>query len=67
MFLKISDKKEPEKTDILGRFFPQSPLTTEDAQAIKKEQEKFEQENKEKTEENEKSWRRMKMGYGNYY
>ncbi|KAJ8714740.1 hypothetical protein PYW07_002965 [Mythimna separata] len=59
----IENKNESEKPDILGRFFPQSPLSTEDAQAIKKEQEKFEQENKEKTEENEKSWRRMKMGF----
>ncbi|XP_047029427.1 mitochondrial import inner membrane translocase subunit TIM50-C isoform X1 [Helicoverpa zea] len=56
-------KEQAEKTDILGRFFPQNPLTTEDAQAIKQEQEKFEQENKEKSEEHEKSWRRMKMGF----
>ncbi|CAB3244950.1 unnamed protein product [Arctia plantaginis] len=58
---KIGKKDEkPEKVDILGRFFPQS---AEDTQAIKKEQENFEKENKEKTEENEKSWRRMKMGF----
>lgn len=49
--------------DILGRFFPQAPLNTDDTQAsIKKEQERFEKENKEKAEENEKSWKRMKLG-----
>lgn len=51
--------------DILGRFFPQTPLK-EDAMAVKQEQEKFDKENKEKAEENEKSWRRMKMGYWIY-
>ncbi|XP_060804452.1 mitochondrial import inner membrane translocase subunit TIM50-C [Amyelois transitella] len=62
----LGDKKEikAEKVDILGRFFPQAPLSSEDAQVIKKEQEQFDKENKEKTEENEKSWRRMKIGFG---
>ncbi|CAH0399342.1 unnamed protein product [Chilo suppressalis] len=63
----IGDKnkhdKSPEKVDILGRFFPQNPITPNNAQEIKKEQEEFEKENKRKTEENEKSWRRMKMGF----
>ncbi|XP_053611826.1 mitochondrial import inner membrane translocase subunit TIM50-C-like isoform X2 [Plodia interpunctella] len=60
------DKKDrqPEKVDILGRFFPQAPLSSEDAQTIKKEQEQFDKENKEKNEENEKSWKRMKIGFG---
>ncbi|XP_004927544.1 mitochondrial import inner membrane translocase subunit TIM50-C [Bombyx mori] len=58
-----SKDDKPEKVDILGRFFPQAPQTQVDAQQIKKEQERFEQENKEKTEENEKSWRRMKLGF----
>lgn len=58
---KNKDGKQ-EKVDILGRFFPQSPINANDAQEIKKEQEQFEKENKEKTEENEKSWRRMKIG-----
>ncbi|CAG9791082.1 unnamed protein product [Diatraea saccharalis] len=63
----IGDKnkpdKGPEKVDILGRFFPQNPITSNDAQEVKKEQEQFEKENKRKTEENEKSWKRMKMGF----
>ncbi|KAL0821320.1 hypothetical protein ABMA28_005913 [Loxostege sticticalis] len=59
---KNKDGKQ-EKVDILGRFFPQSPINANDAQEIKKEQEQFEKENKEKTEENEKSWRRMKIGF----
>ncbi|CAH2049052.1 unnamed protein product, partial [Iphiclides podalirius] len=56
-------ESEPEKVDIIGRLFPKSPLNSADAQEIKKEQERFEKENKEKSEENEKSWRRMKMGF----
>lgn len=63
LFTEKPKEAKVEKPDILGRFFPQSPLTADDAQAIKKEQESFEKENKEKSEENEKSWRRMKMGY----
>ncbi|GBP58166.1 Mitochondrial import inner membrane translocase subunit TIM50-C [Eumeta japonica] len=55
--------KGPEKVDIIGRFFPQSSISSEDAQRIKKEQEKFEKENAEKTQDNEKSWRRMKIGF----
>ncbi|XP_063367787.1 mitochondrial import inner membrane translocase subunit TIM50-C-like [Cydia amplana] len=61
----IGDKNKqptPEKVDILGRFFPQNPVVDE-AQKIKSEQENFDKENKEKTEENEKSWRRMKIGF----
>ncbi|KOB68936.1 Mitochondrial import inner membrane translocase subunit TIM50-C [Operophtera brumata] len=52
-----NEKKDAkgEKVDILGRFFPQTPLNTDDAQAIKNEQERFEKENKEKAEENQKS------------
>lgn len=56
------DAKLQEKTDILGRFFPQAQLNTQDANEIKKEQERFEKEKKEKSEENEKSWKRMKIG-----
>lgn len=56
------DGKAQEKTDILGRFFPQAQLNAQDANEIKKEQERFEKEKKEKTEENEKSWKRMKIG-----
>ncbi|VVC92058.1 unnamed protein product [Leptidea sinapis] len=59
---KSKEQKNPEKVDILGRFFPQGQTTT-DPQDIKKEQEKFEQEQKEKNQENEKSWRRMKIGF----
>lgn len=61
---KTSDAKvlEGEKTDILGRFFPQAQLNSQDAQEIKKEQERFEKEKQEKSEENEKSWKRMKIG-----
>ncbi|KAM3960457.1 mitochondrial import inner membrane translocase subunit TIM50-C-like [Aphomia sociella] len=58
------DVKPGEKVDILGRFFPQAPINSDDAQVIKKEQEEFDKENKEKTEENEKNWRRMKIGFG---
>ncbi|XP_026749884.2 mitochondrial import inner membrane translocase subunit TIM50-C-like [Galleria mellonella] len=58
------DLKSGEKVDILGRFFPQAPLNSDDAQSIRKEQEQFDKENKEKTEENERSWRRMKFGFG---
>ncbi|XP_038222029.1 mitochondrial import inner membrane translocase subunit TIM50-C-like isoform X2 [Zerene cesonia] len=60
---KNKEDKDPEKVDILGRFFPQNNLNTKDAQEVKKEQEKFEKEQKEKSEENEKSWRRMKIGF----
>lgn len=56
------DGKEQEKSDILGRFFPQAQLNAQDANEIKKEQERFEKEKKEKSEENEKSWKRMKIG-----
>lgn len=58
----VPDGKVQEKTDILGRFFPQTQLNTQDANEIKKEQERFEKEKKEKSEENEKSWKRMKIG-----
>ncbi|XP_013140818.1 PREDICTED: mitochondrial import inner membrane translocase subunit TIM50-C-like [Papilio polytes] len=57
------NESEPEKVDIIGRLFPKAVLKPEDAQEIKKEQENFEKENKEKTEENEKSWKRMKIGF----
>lgn len=60
---KTKNAKAPEKVDILGRFFPQSPLSAKDEQEVKKEQEKLEQEQKEKSQENEKSWRRMKIGF----
>ncbi|XP_050350280.1 mitochondrial import inner membrane translocase subunit TIM50-C-like isoform X1 [Nymphalis io] len=60
---KKKDVKESEKVDILGRFFPQTPMSATDEQEVKKEQEKFEQEQKEKSQENEKSWRRMKIGF----
>ncbi|CAH2087669.1 unnamed protein product [Euphydryas editha] len=64
----LDDKKknanEHEKVDILGRFFPQSPLSAKDEKdKVKKEQEKLEQEQREKSQENEKSWRRMKIGF----
>ena len=59
---KNKTAKEPEKVDILGRFFPQSTPSQKDAQEIQQEQQKFDEEQKEKTEENEKSWRRMKIG-----
>lgn len=58
----VADSKADEKTDILGRFFPQAQVNSPDAQEIKKEQERFEKEKKEKSEENEKSWKRMKIG-----
>lgn len=59
---KNKNAKEPEKVDILGRFFPQPTPNPKDAHEVQKEQELFEKEQKEKTEENEKSWRRMKIG-----
>ncbi|CAH0718111.1 unnamed protein product, partial [Brenthis ino] len=60
---KNKNAKEPEKVDILGRFFPQPTPNPKDAHEVQKEQELFEKEQKEKTEENEKSWRRMKIGF----
>lgn len=66
----ISDGSKPhatpvtptvEKVDILGRLFTQSSTQSEE-ERIRKEQEQFDKQNKEKTEENEKSWRRMKIG-----
>ncbi|XP_072938286.1 mitochondrial import inner membrane translocase subunit TIM50-C-like [Epargyreus clarus] len=59
---KTKDAKPTEKVEILGRLFPQAQIN-QDAQEIKKEQEKFEKENQEKAEENAKSWNRMKMGF----
>ncbi|XP_077290479.1 tiny tim 50 [Arctopsyche grandis] len=50
-------------SNLLGQLFPQTTLNNDNTEELQKQQEDIKKESDEKTQEHEKSWRRMKFGF----